>query len=150
MHAARISARHFLIAALCVIAAAGCGSTVAPGSGGSAAGGSAAGGAVSSKTPKGSLDVTITGHLGAPPRHWTLQCDPAGGTQPDPAAACRVLQAVKDPFAPLPKHVMCPMIQVGSKTATVTGTWFGKKVNLTLTDGGCGLGRWTEYGKIFN
>jgi hypothetical protein len=139
--AARVSARYFLIAAICVITATACGSVAAPGAGG---------GAIAKPAPKGSLELTVTSHPGAVPVHWTLRCDPAGGTHPDPAAACRALLAVKDPFAPLPKHIMCPMIQVGAKTATVTGRWFGKNVNLTLTDGGCSLGRWIEFGKIFN
>jgi hypothetical protein len=145
MHAARISARHLLIAAFCVISVAACGSVAAPGTSGRQGGSG-----TSATAPAGSLDLTVTGSADAPPVHWTLQCNPPGGTHPDPAAACRTLLAVKDPFAPLPKHVMCPMIQIGTKTATVTGKWFGKKVDLTLTDGGCGLGRWIEFGKIFN
>lgn len=144
MHATRKSARYFLIAALCVTAATACGSVAAPGAAAASGGGTVA------KTPQGSLNVTVTSHPGAQPVQRTLRCDPAGGTLPDPAAACRVLLAVKDPFSALPRHVMCPMIQVGAKTATVTGRWFGKDVKLTLTDGGCGLGRWLEFGKIFN
>jgi hypothetical protein len=139
MLATRAGARSVLIAALCVTAAAGCGSIAAPGSG-----------AAGQAKPRVSLDLTVTRYPGAVPVHWTLRCDPAGGTHPDPAAACRVLLAAKNPFAPVPKDVMCPMIVVNPRKATVTGTWFGKGVSLTLTDGGCTLGRWNQLGKIFN
>lgn len=122
---------------LTAIAATACGSAAAPGTAGSTA-------------AKGSLDLTVTSYPGATPKHWTLRCDPPGGTHPDPASACRVLMAVKDPFAPVPVHVACPMIVVSGKKATVTGTWFGKSVNITLSDGGCTLSRWVKFGKIFS
>jgi hypothetical protein len=142
----RNSARYFLIGALCMVAAAACGSAAAPVAGGANSGGTAA-----HASPKISLDVTVNTGPGTRARHWTLTCDPAGGTRPDPAAACRVLLAAKgNPFSTPPKHIMCPMIQIGTKKATVTGTWFGKNVNLTLADGGCTLGRWTQIGQIFN
>jgi Subtilisin inhibitor-like len=141
---------------MCAVTAAAtaCGS-VAAGSGsaagaGSMAGSGSAGGTATASAPKVSLDITVTGKPGAKPKHWTLRCDPAGGTHPDPAAACRVLLAAKSPFAPVARHVMCPMIMVGTKTATVKGTWFGTKVDSVLVDGGCTLGRWAKIGQIFN
>jgi hypothetical protein len=140
---ARTGARYFLIAAMCAVTATACGSVAA---GSSSAGGSGA----SASPPKVSLDITVTGQPGAKPKHWTLQCDPPGGTHPDPAAACRVLLAAKAPFAPVSKHLVCPMILVGTKTATVKGTFMGKKVDSVLVDGGCTLARWTEIGQIFN
>ena len=143
---ARTGARYLLIAAMCAVTATACGS-VAAGSGSAA--GSASGTATAS-APKVSLDITVTSKPGAKPKHLTLRCDPAGGTHPDPAAACRVLLAAKSPFAPVGKHIMCPMILVGTKTATVKGTWFGTKVNSVLVDGGCTLARWTKIGQVFN
>jgi Subtilisin inhibitor-like len=144
MTARRMSGRAAAIAAagLTALAAAGCGSAAAPGASGA--------GSTGTTPAKVSLDLTVTSNPGATPRHWTLRCDPPGGTHPDPAAACQVLLAVKDPFTPVPVHVDCPMILVSSKRATVTGTYFGKPVNITLTDGGCTLGRWVKLGKIFN
>jgi hypothetical protein len=147
----RAGARYLSIAAMCAITATACGSIASTGSSGAGSGsGSGAGAAAPAKAPKVSLDIKVTGHPGAKPVRWTLRCDPAGGTHPDPAAACRVLLRAKNPFAPLPGHIMCPMIRVGSKTATVTGTWFGKKVHSVLADGGCTLQRWAEFGQIFN
>ena len=136
---ARTGARYLLIAAICAAAATACGSTPAPAG---SAGGSPA-------PPKVSLDIKVSGAPGTAAKHWTLQCDPAGGTHPDPAKACAVLLKAKDPFTPLPKFVSCPMILVGTKTATVKGTYFGKHVDITLTEGGCDLSRWAQIGQIF-
>jgi Subtilisin inhibitor-like len=134
-------ARYLLIAAICVAAATACGTKPAP-SGGA--------GSAPAPAPKVSLDITVSTTPSAPTKHWTLKCDPAGGTHPDPAAACAVLLKAKDPFAPLPKGVMCPMIRVGTKTAVVKGTYFGKQVDTTFTPGGCDLAHWEQLGQIFN
>jgi Subtilisin inhibitor-like len=136
---ARGSARYFLIAAFCAAAATACGSAAAP-----------SGAASGSTAPKVSLDIKVSGGKGGVAKNWTLQCDPAGGTHPDPAAACATLLKAKSPFAPVAKGVECPMIMVGSKTATVKGTYFGKHVDMTFTQGGCDLARWAKIGQIFN
>src|SRR5580698_333742 len=104
---ARTGARYFLIAAVCAAAATACGTTQAP---------TAA--AAKPATPKVSLDIKVSGS-NITTKHWTLQCDPAGGTHPDAAAACTTLLKAKTPFAPVPKGVMCPMIMAGTKTAIV-------------------------------
>jgi hypothetical protein len=136
---ARGSARYLLIAAFCAAAATACGSAAAPGA-------SSAG----STAPKVSLDITVSGGHGVPSKHWTLRCDPAGGTHPDPAAACATLLKAKAPFAPAPKGIECPMIMVGSKSAIVEGTYFGQHIDTTFTEGGCNLPRWAKIGQIFN
>jgi hypothetical protein len=141
---ARSGAWCLVSVALTGVLAAACGSASSSSAAGSGAGGRA-------KPPKISLDVTVTGADGVKAKHWTLHCDPAGGTRPDPAAACHVLQTVKsNPFTPLPKGIMCPMIVAGTKRATVTGTWYGKPVHMTIYDGGCYLERWAKVGQIFN
>lgn len=138
-------ARNLLIAAICAVTLAACGSAAAPGSGHSAAAGGA-----TAKPAKVSLDITVTGLPHGQSHHWTLRCEPAGGTHPDPAAACKVLLRAKNPFAPLPKGIMCPMIAAGTKTATVKGRWFGKPVHITMMQSGCYLPRWAKIGQIFN
>ncbi|HTW05245.1 MAG TPA: SSI family serine proteinase inhibitor [Streptosporangiaceae bacterium] len=135
---ARSSARYFLIAAFCAAAATACGSAAAPIP------------SPSSAAPKVSLSIKVTGKPGAPATHWTLRCDPAGGTHPDPAAACATLLKAKNPFGPAQKGVDCPMIMVGSKAAIVKGTYFGKHVDRTFVDGGCDLPSWAKIGQIFN
>ena len=136
----RNGARYLVIAAICAAAATACGSKPAPAGVGSAP----------APAPKVSLDITVSTTPNAPSKHWTLQCEPAGGTHPNPAAACAVLLKAKNPFAPLPKGIMCPMIRVGTKTAIVKGTYFGKHIDTTLSPGGCKLAQWEKIGQIFN
>jgi len=138
MHRARGGAWSLLIVA-CVTAAAGCGSTPAP------AGAAAPTGA----TAKVSLDITVTGAPGTAARHWTLRCDPAGGTHPDAAAACAVLLRAKSPFAPVPRGAYCPMIVLGARVAKVKGTYFGQRIDTTFTEGGCQLARWEKIRQVF-
>jgi hypothetical protein len=146
MSAARSGAWCLVITALCAAMVTACGS----GPGGSPSSSSPSSGAAA-QPAKISLDVTVTGSAGTKVRHWTLRCEPAGGTHPDPAAACHVLQAAKtNPFGPLPKGIMCPMIVAGAERAKVTGTWYGTKVDTTIFDGGCYLQRWAKIGQIFN
>ena len=137
---ARASARSILIAAVCAAAVTACGSTQAT------AGHTAA----SAHAAKVSLAIQVIGKPGTKPKHWTLRCDPAGGTHPDPQAACGVLLHAKSPFAAVPDHAMCPMIRVGTKTATIKGTWFGKRIDTSFNRSGCGLLRWKKVGQIFS
>jgi hypothetical protein len=133
------------VAAIAVLAA--CGSVAAPGSSGSSGSGA---GTAPAAAPKASLTITVENGPGKPISHWTLTCDPAGGTHPDAAAACGQLLALKDPFAPVKTGTECPMILASSKSATFTGTWYGQKVNTTIKDGGCDLGKWSELNQVMN
>jgi Subtilisin inhibitor-like len=148
MRKARAGAGYLLTAVTCAIVVTACGSMAAPGSPGT--GSSASGPASSTQAAKASLDIQVSHGRGTAITHRTLRCQPAGGTEPDPARACRVLAGVKNPFGPLPKGIMCPMIIAGTKMAKVTGTWDGKPVNVTINDGGCWLSRWAKFGQIFN
>jgi hypothetical protein len=155
MRKARAGAWYLLTAATSVIMVTACGSAAAPGSAapGSAAPGSSTapgGPSASAQSAKVALDIKVDHGPGTPITHWTLRCEPAGGTHPDPAQACQVLLHARDPFGPLPRGIMCPMIVAGTKVATVTGTWFGKPVDVTINQGGCWLARWAEFGQIFN
>jgi Subtilisin inhibitor-like len=133
----RPRARYLLIAAVCAAAATACGAAPAPAS--------------SPGTPaaaKVSLHIRVTGGSGGA-ANWTLQCDPTGGSHPSPAAACKVLLRAKDPFAPVPRGIMCPMIVAGTREAKVTGTYFGRHIDTTFSQGGCQEARWTKIGQIF-
>lgn len=134
----------FAVAGTAVIAA--CGSVTAPASSGA----SASGGASPPAAAKVSLNLIVLNGPSAAPKHWTLRCDPAGGTHPHAAAACSALLALKNPFA-LPKtHHMCPMILASDKRVVFTGTYFGAKVNRTIVDGGCDLARWSKLGQVLH
>jgi Subtilisin inhibitor-like len=139
--------RYSLLVAACAATVTACGSAS---SGPSAGAGSPAGS--SAAAPKVSLSITVSSAPGSPAQHWTLTCDPVGGTHPDPAAACEDLFRVKTPFAdqPQPKGLACPMILASSKEVTIKGTYFGQPVNTTLRDGGCQLSRWAQLGQIIN
>jgi hypothetical protein len=122
-----------------VALAAACGSQ-------SGTGGAASTGA---SKPASSLTISVTAARGAVPRHWTLTCEPAGGTHPNPQTACITLDHVKDPFAPVPSGVMCSMIASGPQTASITGIWDGKHVTATYSrDNGCQTERWNKISKV--
>jgi hypothetical protein len=85
----------------------------------------------------------------------TLTCDPPGGTVPDPAGTCAALTKVAaakggDPFAPTPTGQMCTQIFGGPQTATVKGTWKGRKIDTTFgRKNGCETKRWNDLAALF-
>jgi len=131
----------------CALLAAACGSTAAPSTASSTGGSSSAGTTAAAKI---SLDVTFEASPSGPATHYTLRCEPAGGTAHDAAAACARLMTGASIFAARPGHIMCPMIEASAGRALVTGTYLGKKVHQTIVDGGCDLSRWTKLKAIFN
>jgi hypothetical protein len=140
---ARSGAGYLLPATLCVITAAACGSATstssAPKSSASA----------SAPAARVSLTVVVKASPGASPERWTLRCDPTGGTHPDAKAACRQLLAAKNPFAPIPRGIMCPMIAAGPQRATISGIFFGQHVTSNFSRAGCEAARWSELGDVF-
>jgi hypothetical protein len=152
----KLVARGTAIAA-CGILAAACGSAAAPGgtahSGASAPASSTSGSTTSGSTTsaaKVSLTIAVTGGVTTKADHWTLRCEPAGGTFPNPTLACAKLLKDKTLFFPAPVHIMCPMIMADAKSYLVNGTFLGKKVHESIVDGGCELGRWNEMSHVFN
>ncbi len=131
----------------CAFLAAACGSSAAPAP---SAGSSGSGPAATVSASKVSLDVTFSPTDGRPARHWTLRCEPAGGNYPDPPGACVKLMKWGNIFSRPVGHVMCPMIMASAQRVTVTGTYFGKKINETIVDGGCDLSRYYKLRQVFN
>lgn len=89
------------------------------------------------------VDVDPTGSGGV--TSWTLTCDPAGGTHPDPLDACLALGAVAGRAAlePVPAGVACAEIWGGPQTATITGELDGGQVDAQLSRAnGCEIARW--------
>ena len=132
---------------------AACGSAAAPDSGaaGSSSSSPTAGssGPATTATAKISLDVDFSGSPTTPAAHYTLRCDPAGGTVTDPATACARLMRGTSLFGPLPAHVECPMIMANAGRATVTGSYLGRPVHESVVDGGCDLSRWAKLKQVF-
>lgn len=118
--------------------AAACGSQAATGHAGTYA------------KPASSLVISVTAAHGAKPHRWTLSCGPAGGTHPDAQAACAALSGLTHPFAPVAAGVMCPMVTTtGPQTATITGTWHGRKVSARYSRAdGCQTDRWNKLEKV--
>lgn len=87
---------------------------------------------------------------GGGPTHWTLRCEPVGGTAPDPAAACKALMGVKKALTRLTKKpIMCPMIMVSAEQIVLKGKLFGKSVNRVIADGGCTVGIFNSLKNTF-
>jgi Subtilisin inhibitor-like len=133
------------IAAIGVLVVAGCGSAAAP-----TVGGTSGHHASTTAASKINLRITVTDGTTGPVKHWTLRCDPPGGTHPNPAAACRTLMSMKNPFGPWSSvKIMCPMILASARRAVITGTYDGHKVNQQIVDGGCDILRWGKLKGIF-
>jgi Subtilisin inhibitor-like len=121
-------------------AVAACGSSVAS---------PADGGQVAAPAASAKLQV-LESVPGGQTRRWSLRCEPAGGTVPDAAAACRLLTTDTTILRPSPAtHIMCRKATGGARTFTITGTWRGKKVREVVADGGCELRRWSQMAQIF-
>ena len=82
---------------------------------------------------------------------WQLNCAPAGGTHPDPEAACQALTDHGATALPaVPKDQMCTQQYGGPETATISGTWQGQPVNSTLSrKNGCEISRWDALKDVF-
>jgi Subtilisin inhibitor-like len=94
---------------------------------------------------RGDTDLTIVVDNGSGSTStWRLTCNPAGGTHPDPKAACRALEANgAAALPPVPKDKACTQIYGGPDTATITGTWQGQDViSKFARNDGCQISRW--------
>lgn len=136
---ARSGAGYLLAAVLCAVTAAACGSATSTSQAAKPA----------KPAAKVSVTVAVTPTPGAAAKRWTLRCDPVGGTHPDARAACRQLLAAKNPFAPIPRGIMCPMIVAGPQKATISGTFFGQRVASNFSRAGCEAARWAKLGEVF-
>jgi Subtilisin inhibitor-like len=93
----------------------------------------------------GDTDLTIVINDGSgSTKTWRLTCNPAGGTHPDPQAACQALEANgAAALPPVPKDKACTQIYGGPQTATISGTWKGQSVMSTFArNDGCQISRW--------
>jgi hypothetical protein len=121
--------------------AAACGSTAAP----------PTDGGLVATNPASQAKLQVAESVpGSQDRHWSLRCDPAGGTMPDAAAACRLLATDAAILHPArATHVMCRTRVASPRTFTITGTWHGTRLNEVVTDRGCDLRRWAMMAQIF-
>jgi hypothetical protein len=82
----------------------------------------------------------------AEPDVWTLRCDPARGSLPNAALACKRLQAGGWRLvAPVPASAICTQIYGGPQVARVVGFLEGRRVWARFTrENGCQIGRWNR------
>jgi hypothetical protein len=103
----------------------------------------------------GPANVTVTVSIrnkkgGGGPSHWTLRCQPVGGTAPDPTAACKALMHAKKALTrSTKKPIMCPMIMVSAEQIVLKGKLFGKPINRVIVDGGCDVGIFNSLKSTF-
>ncbi len=167
-------APQFLLAALVLgtLALAGCADPGADtGSGAGGGGGDEASGSVDPEEPTANgtdrfppmtttpppsaaavpAEVTITVDDGAGTvTEYTLTCQPAGGTHPNPADACSTLAAGTSAFAPPDPNQACTEIYGGPQTATVSGTLNGAQIQGTFGRAdGCQIARWEALAALF-
>jgi hypothetical protein len=91
--------------------------------------------------PETSLEIAVTG--GGEHERWTLTCEPAGGTHPDPEAACDALAEQQEALAPTPMDVACTEIYGGPQVAEVSGRIDGETYRgVFKRTNGCEIGRW--------
>ena len=151
--------------AACGILAAACGSAAAPGTTNAASkapAGTLTPSSSAARTPSatastsassaaarahGQVSLTIT-LSGDSAMHWTLQCEPAGGSVPDPQAACQRLLNSQNVFITSPHHVMCPQMMADGPSYVVSGTFLGVRVHDAIVDGGCDQGKWNVLHEI--
>jgi hypothetical protein len=123
------SVRFLLVVAVLAVSLAGCGSGSSGGDG------------------DGGTSLTVTYWAEGPEgeaQTWTLACDPASGTLPDPAEACDQLeQGGSELFDDVPANTACTEIYGGPQTAHVHGTVDGDAVAAGLSrENGCEISRW--------
>jgi len=82
-------------------------------------------------------------------RHYVLRCEPAAGTVPRPARACRLLLRLPRPFAPVPPGTVCSQLALGPQEAFVSGRLRGAQVNahLVVRDS-CEIARWRRLAAV--
>lgn len=99
-----------------------------------------------SAEPRTRLTIDVLPAPGKAPRTFALTCDPIGGDHPDPEAACRRLDTLDRPLAPVPAGAMCTEIFGGPQTATVSGTLHGDPVEASFSrENGCEIARWDDH-----
>lgn len=144
------------LAAAAAVLLSGCGSTGSASTGSTSAGSGGTGSASdadasdapAATSPSGATELTIVVRTapGQGKVSSSLRCDPPGGDHADPEAACRALEELEQPFAPVPADQACTEIWGGPQTARVTGTLRGEPVDATFNrSNGCEIERWDAH-----
>ncbi len=105
-----------------------------------------AGGATSTSHTALTITFWEDGQRTSDPDVWTLRCDPARGTHPRPAVACRRLETGGWKLvAPVGASAICTEIYGGPQVARIVGSLEGRKVWARFTrTNGCHISRWDK------
>jgi hypothetical protein len=98
-------------------------------------------GSGSSAPAKPRYELTVTywpSGRGGEARTATLQCDPDGGSHPDPAKACDALLSHEEALEPVGGDVACTELYGGPQVATLSGTAHARLSRVN----GCEIARW--------
>ena len=88
---------------------------------------------------------------GRPSRTWTLACNPARGTHPNPSRACASLLAHRALLRPLPRRIACTQVYGGPQVGRIDGVVAGKRVRVTYTRAnGCEIARWNALRPVLS
>jgi Subtilisin inhibitor-like len=82
---------------------------------------------------------------------WTLRCDPAGGSYPDPEEACEQLDELDQPFIETPDDAVCTEQFGGPQLASIQGVYRDESVSTRFDrTNGCEISRWDKHAFLFN
>jgi hypothetical protein len=81
---------------------------------------------------------------------WTLRCDPAGGSFPDPEEACEKLDDLDNPFKETETDAICTEQFGGPQLASVQGVYRDETVSTRFErTNGCEISRWDKHAFLF-
>jgi hypothetical protein len=93
--------------------------------------------------PASPLTVRYDPGEGGTVQTWRLDCAGGDSDHPDAEAACAALEALDDPFAPLPEDMACTEQYGGPQQASISGAWKGAEVDLEVhRRNGCEIAQW--------
>jgi hypothetical protein len=96
------------------------------------------------------LSIVVSPGDGGAAKRWTLTCNPAGGSLPHAAAACRKLAGLGTWYAPIPKDAACTQLYGGDQVARVAGTYRGRRLWVRFQRrNGCEINRWARVSFLF-
>ena len=96
------------------------------------------------------LEISVSAGGEAPTKTWTLRCPDGVSSLPNPDRACRRLERIRSPFAPVPRGTACTQVYGGPQEADVRGLFRGRQVEAHFDRGnGCEIARWNKVRFLF-
>lgn len=97
--------------------------------------------------PTVSLAITVT--RDGETTEATLECDPEGGSHPDPEEACTALAQNIGALDPVGGDIACTEVYGGPERAQIRGTVSGREIDARLDrTNGCEISRWDHLERV--